>query len=414
MRIITDLHLHSKWSRACSKDLILPNIAKACERKGIGLVGTSDALHPAWREDIGCQLEDAGEGTFILKDGSSPTHFLISTEIACIYKRGGKVRRVHHVLLFPSIVALDRFYAALADKGCNLRSDGRPIVGIDSEELFKMLLEADERCLLIPAHAWTPWFSIFGSKSGFDAIEECFGPLADRIFAIETGLSSDPRMNWRVSRLDGVFLVSDSDAHSCDNLGREANVFDMSRPSYDQLHRILSTRDTKGFIETIEFFPEEGKYHVDGHASCSFWCEPEQTKKMGGLCPTCGRPLTIGVLNRVSELADRPPGVERPPRSVPFRSIVPLAELVGSALGVGKKSKAVSRVVDALHAAGWSEFSILLDVPGVELRRAASEHVVEAILAMRAGQVEVRPGYDGVYGSIVPRIGKGQARVGKF
>ncbi len=414
MRLITDLHLHSKWSRACSKDLTLPNIAKACERKGIAFVGTSDALHPAWREDIGTQLEDAGEGTFALKDGSSKTRFLLSTEISCIYKRGGKVRRVHHILLFPTLAALDHFRQALSARGCNLKSDGRPIVGLDSEELFKILLDADETCMLIPAHAWTPWFSIFGSKSGFDAIDECFGSLSDRIHAIETGLSSDPAMNWRLSRLDKTFLVSDSDAHSCDNLGREANVFEMPKPSYAELYRILSTHDLNGFVETIEFFPEEGKYHADGHASCSFWCEPEKTKKLKGLCPVCGKPLTVGVLNRVSELADRPPHPPRPQGSVPFRSIIPLAELVASVLDVGKKSKAVVKVIDAIQASGMSEFEILLDAPLSELTRIAPDGVPEAILAMREGRVELRPGYDGIYGTIVPKGAEKARQSGLF
>lgn len=404
MRLITDFHLHSKWSRACSRDLTLPNIASSCERKGIQFVGTSDAFHPAWRADIGDLLEDVGEGAFALKDGSSPTRFLLSTEISCIYKRGGEVRRVHHIILFPSLTALDRLTKTLTDRNCNLKSDGRPIVGIDSEELLKMTLDASPECLLIPAHAWTPWFSVFGSKSGFDSLEECFGDLATNIYAIETGLSSDPAMNWRLSQLDRIFLVSNSDAHSCENLGREANVFEMERPSYSELRRIFVEHDAKKFVETIEFFPEEGKYHADGHRDCKFWCTPEECKRLKGICPACGKPLTVGVLNRVEELADRPASSStRPPGAVPFRSIVPLRELVASVVGTGKASKQVAKIADSLLTDGRTEFGVLLDLPEAELARAASPEIVSAILSMRRGEVDIRPGFDGEYGVIRPK-----------
>lgn len=404
MRIITDFHLHSKWSRACSKQLTLPNIAKGCERKGIQFVGTSDAFHPAWQQDIRDLLEETNDGAFRLKDRSSDVSFLLSTEISCIYKRGGKVRRVHHIILFPSIAALERLTKALNDRGCNLKSDGRPIVGIDSEELLKMTLDADPACLLIPAHAWTPWFAIFGSQSGFDSLEECFGDLTKEIFAIETGLSSDPLMNWRLSKLDRVFLVSNSDAHSLDKLGREANVFEMEQPSYAELRRILVEHDPTKFVETIEFFPEEGKYHADGHLNCRFWCEPEETKRLKGICPKCGKPLTIGVLHRVAALADRPPRPTRPSSAVPFRSIVPLAEIVGSVFGVAPSAKRVAKAVDALLADGRTEFGVLLDVQKSELVRIAPPEIVEAILAVRRGDVDVTPGYDGEYGVITPRM----------
>lgn len=403
MRTITDIHLHSKWSRACSKELTLPNIASACERKGIQLVGTSDALHPAWRRDIGELLEDAGEGVFRLKHNPSPTRFLLSTEISCIYKRADKVRRVHHLLLFPHLNALDRMIASLVQRGCNIKSDGRPIVGIDSEELMRLLLDADPECLLIPAHAWTPWFAIFGSQSGFDSLDACFGEFASQIYAIETGLSSDPLMNWRLSSLDRVFLVSNSDAHSPENLGREANVFEMEQPSYREFRRILVEHDTSRFLETIEFFPEEGKYHADGHRACGFWCEPEETKRRNGLCPTCGKPLTIGVLHRVSDVADRPPHPDRPPTAVPFRSIVPLAEVIASVVETSTKSKRVKTELDRLRDGGWSEFSILLDIREEELLRVTSPEIVAAILAVRRGDVDLRPGYDGEYGVIRPR-----------
>lgn len=408
MRLITDFHLHSKWSRACSKDLILPNIAKACERKGIQFVGTADALHPAWRKDIGELLEEVAPGAFALKDGSSATSFLLSTEISSIYKKGDKVRRVHHLILFPGLQALDQFTASLEAKGANLKSDGRPIVGIHSEELLKMALDADPKTLFIPAHAWTPWFSVFGSKSGFDSLQECFGDQAKYIYAIETGLSSNPEMNWRLSQLDNVFLVSNSDAHSCENLGREANVFEMEQPSYRELHRILSQHDASKFVETIEFFPEEGKYHADGHRECGFWCEPQDTKKYKGLCPKCGRPLTIGVLNRVMELADREPPASRPKTGVPFRSIIPLQELMASVLGVGKASKRAKQITDRLLADGRSEFAVLLDIPISELARLVEPEFVAAIEAMREERMQIRPGFDGEYGVIKATIERPQ------
>lgn len=400
MRLITDLHIHSRWSRGCSKELTLPNIAAGCVRKGIALVGTGDCLHPAWRESIGQELTETAAGVFALKADVSPTRFLLTTEISCIYSRAGKVRRQHHVLTFPSLAALDRFTQALLDRGCNLKSDGRPIVGLDSEELLKILLAADPDCLLIPAHAWTPWFSIFGSKSGFDSIEECFGGMSPHIHAIETGLSSDPPMNWRLSKLDKVLLVSNSDAHSLDNLGREANVFEMPEASYPELRRILVERDVTKFVETIEFFPEEGKYHVDGHRDCGFWCEPAETKRLKGVCPKCGKPLTVGVLSRVEELADRPPQAPQPSGAAPFRYCVPLSELVADCLGVGKASKRVKTAVDGYLGAGYGEFHILLDLPAAELAGLVGEEVAAAILNMRAGQVEIRPGYDGEFGVV--------------
>lgn len=398
MRIIADLHIHSRFARACSKSLTIPTIAKACERKGIQWVATGDALHPAWREEIGQTLEER-DGAFYLRDNSSPTAFCLSTEVSCIYKRGDKTRRLHHVILFPDLKTLDQTIKVLSDRGFNLKSDGRPIMGLDSEELLKLLLDIDERILLIPAHAWTPWFAIFGSKSGFDSLEECFGENSKYIYAIETGLSSDPPMNWRISALDRLFLVSNSDAHSCENLGREANVFEMAKPSYAELRRILVEHDTSKFLETFEFFPEEGMYHVDGHADCKFYCDPEKTKKLGGRCPVCGKPLTIGVLARVNELADRPPMPPKPPNSAPFRSLVPLRELIADVFGKGKTSKCVQREHEQMlqHA---SEFAILLDLEKKELATFCKPEISQSILSMRKGEVEIRPGYDGVYGEV--------------
>lgn len=405
MRVIADLHIHSRFSRSCSKDLTLPNIGLYGVRKGIQYIGTGDALHPVWRREIGDLLEER-EGAFYLKNSDCPTAFCLTTEVSCIYKRGDKTRRVHHVLLFPDLITLDKVTQALSDRGFNLKSDGRPIMGLDSELLLKMLLDIDERILLIPAHIWTPWFAVFGSKSGFDSLEECFGDYAQYIYALETGLSSDPLMNWRISALDKIFLVSNSDAHSCENLGREANVFEMDKPSYHELRRILLEHDQSKFIETIEFFPEEGKYHADGHADCGFWCAPDATKKNKGLCPKCGRPLTVGVLSRVSDLADRPPNPDRPPGAVPFKSIVPLKELVAQCRGKSKAGKVVQREVEKMMSLA-SEFAILLDLDAQALASVAEPDIARAVLMMRQGKVDTRPGYDGVYGEIKVDVGSG-------
>lgn len=404
MRIIADLHIHSRFSRSCSKDLTLPNIAKACERKGINYVATGDALHPGWRKEIGEELEER-DVAFYLKSGLSPTAFCLATEVSCIYKRQDKTRRVHLVVLFPDLKAVDGVIKALEARGVNLRSDGRPIMGLDSELLFKLLLEVDERIMLIPAHIWTPWFALFGSKSGFDRLEDCFGELSNRICAVETGLSSDPPMNWRVSALDRLFLVSNSDAHSCENLGREANVFEMIKPAYGELRRILSEHDTSKFIETWEFFPEEGKYHADGHADCGYWCEPESSRRMQGRCPKCGKPLTIGVLSRVQDLADRETNPQKPVSAVPFRHLIPLKEIIADSLGKGKASKAVKTEYDRMVDCA-SEFSILLDLDEETLAACAMPDVALNILHMRAGQVDIRPGYDGVFGEVRIRDSK--------
>jgi uncharacterized protein (TIGR00375 family) len=400
MRIITDLHLHSQYSRACSKQLTLPNIAAACERKGIGLVGTSDFTHPAWREHIGSELEALDEGVFKLRNGESPTRFLLSTEISSIYKRHDKTRRVHNIVLMPDLKSVDHLIGSFNKRGFNLKSDGRPILGLDSEELYKLVLDASEHALLIPAHAWTPWYSIFGSQSGFDSIEECFGDMSSNICAIETGLSSDPPMNRRLSALDDILLVSNSDAHSLDKLGREANVFEMERPSYDELRRILMERDREKFIETIEFFPEEGKYHADGHRNCSFSCMPSETERLKGLCPSCGKPLTIGVLNRVHALADRGESDPEPTGMVPYRYIIPLIELVASIIGVGPSSKRARAIVEGMLSHGHTEFGILLDEPLEVLNEIAPPEMAAAILSMRKGEVDRTPGYDGEFGVI--------------
>lgn len=398
MRLVCDFHIHSKYSRACSKDLELPKIAKACERKGIDIVATSDWTHPAWFKHIKETLTEKESGLFVLKDGSSPTRFILSTETSHVYKRGGKARRVHLVVLAPSIEAVEKVNKELENRKFNLKADGRPILGFDCEDYYSTLKEIDERIVVIPAHAWTPWFSVFGSKSGFDSIEECFGKMSSEIFAIETGLSSDPKMNWRLSALDKVALVSNSDAHSLGKLGREANVFDLEIINYDEIIRVLRHKDKKNFLNTIEFFPEEGKYHIDGCAACGFSCAPKESKKHGGRCPKCKRLLTLGVENRVDALADRE---TQATNKVPFRSIIPLQEIIAEAYDLGVASKKVNAEYDRLISGLGPEFSILLDIPLEKIAAIASHHLVaEAIGQMRSGRVNIKPGYDGIFGTV--------------
>jgi len=400
MKTVIDFHIHSRFSRACSKELTLPNIARWCERKGIGIVGTGDFTHPKWTEEIETQLVETEPGLYSLADGSSKTRFLLSVEISSIYKQGGKVRRVHNVVLSPSIDAAKRLIGSLKARDCNLGSDGRPIVGLSSKDLLTLALESDARTLFVPAHAWTPWFAIFGSESGFDSIEECFGvDLAKEIHAIETGLSSDPPMNWRLSALDSVLLVSNSDAHSLRNLGREANRMDLETLSFDSFASVLKKRDRDRFIETLEFFPEEGKYHADGHRDCGVRSSPSETKKTGGKCPVCGKSLTVGVLTRVEKLADRPEGF-RPETAVPFRHLIPLEETIAETLGKGKGTKSVLEIYDRMTTEIAPEFELLLEYPLADLKDKVPDLLIEALRRVRAGEVEVAAGYDGEFGTI--------------
>lgn len=403
MRIITDWHLHSKYSRACSKDLTLENNARWCEKKGVNVLGTADFTHPAWFAELKEKLVEAEPGMYKLKSGEyGGMRYMMTTEISQIYKRGGKGRRVHNIVMAPSIESVEKINKWLSDQGFNLKADGRPILGIDSEELYKQLKEIDERVIMIPAHAWTPWFAIFGSKSGFDSIEECFGEMAQYIYAIETGLSSDPLMNRQLSALDDVMLISNSDAHSPRNFGREANVFEMEsgEVTYDEFVRILREKDLSKFAYTIEFYPQEGKYHADGHADCDFWCAPEETKKHGGKCPKCKKPLTVGVLSRVSDLADRD-AHEMPSGHVPYKSIVPLQEIIAESLGLkttgGKK---VQAMYESMVLGIGTEFDILLDIPVSDIENGSTPAIAEAIDRMRRGDMHIRPGYDGKYGVV--------------
>ena len=403
------MHIHSKYSRAVSRDMTLENIDIWAKKKGIDLMGTGDFTHPEWFKEIKEKLEPAEQGLFVLKNSKeSPekkTRFILTVEISSIYSKNGKTRRVHNLIFAPSLETADKIITRLSWNG-NLKSDGRPILGMDSKELLKIVLDADERAVLIPAHAWTPWFSIFGSMSGFDSIEECFDELSYKIFAIETGLSSDPPMNWRLSKLDGISLISNSDSHSLSRIGREANVFDCEF-SYDNVIDAIKTRDPKKFLYTIEFFPEEGMYHWDGHRVCGVSFAPEETIKNNGLCPACGRPLTIGVLNRVEKLADRkkndldPEGPLVKSR-IPCKNLMPLDEIIAQSLGLaGTKTKGVIKEYDNLISRLQNELNILESASHEDISKAGSSAVAEGVRRLREGKVKLIPGFDGQYGKVL-------------
>jgi len=408
-RTYADLHIHSKFSRACSRDCDLEHLAWWAGRKGLGVIGTGDFTHPVWREELGAKLVPDGSGLYRLRPDleravhdtlppacRAPVRFMLSSEISTIYKRDDRTRKVHHLLYAPSLDAVDAITAALARVG-NLAADGRPILGLDSRNLLEVTLSGGDGCYLVPAHAWTPWFAVLGSQSGFDRVADCYADLADHICAIETGLSSDPAMNWRVSSLDGYRLVSNSDAHSPPMLGREATAFALADVDYFTIYRALRTGD--GFGGTVEFFPEEGKYHLDGHRACDVRMTPEETRAAGGKCPGCGKKPTIGVQHRVDALADRPDGY-RPEGAAGFASFVPLPEILGEIAGVGPKSKSVTAQVSAMVERFGPELAILGDVPLADLAAGAPSVVAEAIARLRRGEVRRDAGYDGVYGTI--------------
>lgn len=400
---IADLHIHSRFSRATSKDCDAPHLEWWARRKGIGLLGTGDFTHPAWRAELKEQLVSAGEGVYMLKEeyrlpagiSGEPPRFVVTGEISSIYKRDGKTRKVHNLILLPSLEAADALSAKLEAVG-NIHSDGRPILGMDSRDLMELTLDACPDAEFIPAHIWTPHFSMFGAFSGFHTIESCFDDMTPHIHAVETGLSSDPPMNWRVSALDGLTLVSHSDAHSPAKLGREANLLNTDR-TYPALVHAIRTGD--GLLGTIEFFPEEGKYHLDGHRNCGVCLTPQETAGQNGICPVCGRKLTIGVEHRVEELADRPAGF-CPENAKPFESLAPLPEVIAASTGGPSSGKRMDAQYERLLHELGSEFYILRQAPIEEIAHAAGPCVAEGIRRLRTGQVERRPGFDGEYGTI--------------
>ncbi|GIH75648.1 hypothetical protein Plo01_20770 [Planobispora longispora] len=408
MRFHADLHVHSKHARACSKDSDLAHLTWWARRKGITLMGTGDFTHPVWFAELRENLVPAEPGLFRLRDdldrdicrtlpprlASGEVRFMLSVEVSTVYARGGRTRKIHHLLYAPDFDVAEELNRRLAQAG-DLTEDGRPTLRMDARDLLETTLDSGDGAYLVPAHVWTPWFGVLGSKAGFDTIEECYGDLSDRLFALETGLSSDPAMNWKVSGLDRYRMVSYSDAHSPPMLGRETTVFDTD---LDYFAVLRALRTGEGHAGSVEFFPEEGKYHVDGHRKCGVRMEPRETREHGGICPVCRRRLTIGVLSRVEELADRPDGA-RPDGAAGFHSAVPLPEIVGEILGVGPKSKKVVAEVDRLTAALGPELTILEDLPPDEIA-AHSPPLAEAVARLRRCEVIREPGYDGVFGTI--------------
>ena len=400
MNFYTDLHIHSKYSRATSKNLTLEELAIWAKKKGLSLIGTGDFTHPAWFEEIKQKLIPSDDGTFRLnpeieKEINASVKFILTVEISTIYKKWDKTRKVHHVVFVPNLKTAEIFRNKLDAIG-NIKSDGRPILGLDSRNLLEIVLESGENSYIIPAHIWTPWFSVLGSKSGFDSIEDCYGDLSEHIFALETGLSSDPEMNWRVSKLDKYRLVSNSDAHSASKLAREATVFNID-PNYYSIMNALKTGE--GYVGTVEFFPEEGKYHEDGHRKCNICMSAEETQKHNGICPVCGKPMTIGVSYRVNELADKKDLNTLPKTAGKVYSLIPLQEIISEIMQVSASSKSVCNEYEKLINKFGTELSILQDIPTDEISK-TSEILAEGIARLRKGQVIKQAGYDGEYGVI--------------
>lgn len=411
-QFLVDMHIHSRYSMATSKALGPRQLAAWGAMKGLQVVATADFTHPGWLQEIEDSLQEDGNGLLSLREPAdldreipwiedgvelTPPRFLLGTEISSIYKRQGALRKIHNLVFFPSLDSVRRFNQRLERIG-NLRADGRPILGLDSRDLLEIVLETDPYGFLIPAHIWTPWFSLFGSKSGFDSIYECFGPLSQEIFALETGLSSDPEMNWLWSELDQYRLVSNSDAHSGEKLAREANLFQGEVSYYNLLESLKHPERNPNFLGTVEFFPEEGKYHLDGHRNCGVRLDPRETFRLGNICPACGKQLTVGVLNRVCRLADREQPTQ-PTGSPSYHCLIPLPEVLSEILGVGSKSKKVRRLYQRLVKSYDSELDVLMHTPTAELRK-ISLPLAEALRRMRSGQVHREPGYDGEFGVI--------------
>ena len=405
MKMIADLHIHSRFSMATSKEGTPENLDFWARKKGISLIGTGDFTHPVWREELKERLVSEGNGLYRLRDEyvkeesrkfpGEGTRFVVSGEISSIYKKNGKTRKVHNVILLPSLEAADAMAQRLEKIG-NIHSDGRPILGLDSHDLLEMMLDVCPEGILIPAHIWTPHFSVLGAKSGFDSVEECFEELAPYIHALETGLSSDPAMNWRISKLDRYQLVSNSDAHSPSKLGREANLLDIDC-SYEGLYRAIQTGE--GLEGTVEFFPEEGKYHFDGHRKCGVSLSPVEAERLGGICPVCGKKLTMGVDHRVEQLADRAEGFVKKDGKK-YESLVPLPEVISACIVYSTSSKKVQGCFEQMIQTLGTEFDILRNVPSEDIKSCAGERIAEGIENVRTGNVKRIPGYDGEYGKI--------------
>ena len=407
MRVVADLHIHSKYSRATSRKMDVEHIALFAQLKGLKVVGTGDFTHPMWLRELRAWLEEEGDTGLYrpLKPEGSPVRFLVQGEICTVFESDvdGRTHRIHHVILAPSLEAAEQINDRLARFG-DLSSDGRPTLAMSAAELVEEVLETCPEAEVIPAHAWTPWFSLFGAFSGFDRLEDCYEDMTDHIHALETGLSSDPPMNWRVSALDRLALVSNSDSHSPYpwRIGREANVFELEpgELSYKAIVEAIRRKDRRRFLMTIEVDPRYGKYHWSGHRQCGVALPPEEALKLGNRCPVCGKPLTKGVEQRVEELADRPPGF-RPEGAIDFIHLLPLSEIIASVIGArGPDEPEVWRIYDALVAHFGDELSVLLDAQRDEIEPVAGPLVAEAILRVREGRIRITPGYDGVYGQV--------------
>ena len=393
MRTVADFHIHSRYSRATSSQLDLDLLSRWAKYKGIHLLGTGDCTHPLWMMELTKKLKETAGGLYEYEG----VHFWLTAEVNASFIVGGKSKRIHNVLFVPSIEVAQKLNQRL-DRFGDLTSDGRPTLGLSAADLVKEALSVSPDILIVPAHAWTPHFSIFGANSGFNTVEECFGPQAKEIYCLETGLSSDPAMNWRLSQLDRYTLISNSDSHSAGRIGREANVFGCE-PNQREILDILKTHDKKRFLFTVEFFPEEGKYHFDGHRNCKTRISPQEAIKNQNRCPACGRAVTIGVMHRVEELADRPEGFSDDNR-VPFKRMVPLDQIIAEARGVGVATKTVEQeYLDLVQRVG-TEFEILIEMPEELIRKNLHPKVAEGVLKVRQEKIEILPGYDGEYGEV--------------
>lgn len=413
MQVIADLQLHSRFARAVSKDMNLPVISSWANKKGINLVATGDWTHPLWFREMAAGLKESGEGVYRLRGEKDSANFLLSTEISSIYSKYGRTRRIHTLIFAPNLKTVEEISKELQKRGANLMSDGRPIVGLSAKEVAEIALTINEKCLIIPAHARTPWFSLYGSESGFDSIEECFEELSSNIYAIETGLSSDPAMNWKVGELANRKVVSFSDAHSPQKLGREATVFDLEKLSFENIRKAIVGDSKNTILYTIEFYPEEGKYHYSGHRKCSVIYSPKEITKMGRVCPVCGKSLTVGVMSRVEALATLEIETEssidekgvrwikdKEGKKTPYVMMVPLLEILSEALDVGVSTKTVLSAYEVLIDRLQSEFNVLFNADIDEIEQIAGERVAEGIKKVRLGDIVIKPGYDGVFGEV--------------
>lgn len=422
MRVLADLQIHSRFARAVSSRMVVPEIANWAFKKGIDIVATGDWTHPVWYRELKSNLVEEGEGLYKLKDQEEKLPlFLLSTEVSSIYSQGGETRRIHTLIFAPDFTTIEKINKDLLDRGVKLMSDGRPVTGLSARDIADIALSADERCLVIPAHAWTPWFSLYGSQSGFDSILDCFQDLTGYIYAVETGLSSDPAMNWRIEDLDDRQLVSFSDAHSPEKIGREATAFDLEELSYKSISDAIKGEGESRIAYTIEFYPEEGKYHYSGHRKCDVIYSPKEIRNKGSVCPICGKPLTVGVMSRVEALATRNIETEsdidkrgvrwikdKDGKRPQYVMLVPLMEIISEVMDVGVKTKTVADKYENLLNAFGTEFDVLLKTPIEEIKRSFSPELAEAISKVRSGDIFIKPGYDGVFGEV--KIWKNQEK----